>query len=82
MARKKAGRPRVKRRTLGAFARALVRARNARELSQQAAAQELGISWRAYIRYELGEREPWGPALPFFRQWIDAAPKRAKEDKR
>ena len=82
MGRKKVGRPRVKRRNPGAFAKALLRARIARGISQQAAASELGVSWRAYIRYELGEREPWGPALPFFQSWIDRASGQKKENKR
>jgi transcriptional regulator with XRE-family HTH domain len=68
----------VKRRKLGAFARRLASARNARGLSQQDAAKELGVAWRTFIRYELGEREPWGPALPFFEEWIRNPRTRAK----
>jgi len=79
MARKKAGRPRSKIRNLGAFARRLARARNTRGISQQQAASELHVSWRTYIRYELGEREPWGPALPFFEEWIKEAEQQEKK---
>jgi transcriptional regulator with XRE-family HTH domain len=47
-------------------------------LSQQQAAEELGVAWRTYIRYELGERKPWGPAVPFFDAWITSATSRTK----
>lgn len=67
---------------LGAFAKALLRARTARGISQEAAARKLGIAWRTYSNYELGVREPWGPALAHFRAWIDGAPRPKKESKR
>jgi len=82
MGRRKAGRPRVNRRVLGVFAKSLLRARTARGISQEAAARELGITWRTYSRYELGEREPWGPALPFFQSWIDGTSSPRKGAKR
>jgi DNA-binding transcriptional regulator YiaG len=51
----------------------LVAARTALGISQEAAARELEIAWRTYIRYELGEREPRGPALRFIEGWIRGA---------
>lgn len=45
------------------FAEILAAERAKKNISQAAVAKELGISWRAYQRYEAGERLPTVPIL-------------------
>ena len=40
------------------FSEHLLQLRTGKNLSQKALAAEIGISWRTYQNYELGEREP------------------------
>lgn len=54
------------------FGRRLLAARLASGLSQAALARQLEIAWRTLIRYELGERVPFGPARRFIEAWIDS----------
>ena len=43
---------------MSAFSERLIKLRNERKLSQEAAAKEFGVVVRAYQRYEYGQREP------------------------
>lgn len=73
MARKAVGRPRVRKRRVGRFGQRLRRAREARGLSQEAAAEEIGVAWRTVASWELGEKEPRGPARKWVLGWIARA---------
>ena len=67
------GRPRKRKGRRGAFAERFRIARHALGLSQEGAAESLGVSRVTVARWETGDKEPAGLARKFVESWIARA---------